>query len=844
MNIPYIDNKHDVSSKQSSKWQARSSTHYKLLRFLPLLCIGLGMLSPCFSANAQTVRSIGPFDVTFYNSGQGDEGGTGSLDWTGQEIEDITSCIATWASRITNTPGRQVKLHLFWNSLGGNILGETSSPDVGDGTTSWTDTERVWRTGVNLSASTSYDARMAFSTGVNWNIGPGTPSFSQYDYRSVITHEIGHTLGFDSTYNPTSDTFSSQGLSVWDKNLVDNAGNHPVAGGTGTPHNFNQVANPVFFTGSNAVANYGGNVPVYAPNPYQSGSSMSHLDQTLLPNALMRPAFGAGNSTRAPTALEWEIMKDLGWSVVGVKSWTKGAATLNWSDTPNWSPSGLPDPTWNVSFSTSGLTTGDTINLGGNQTINSLSIDSTASFTIGGSSGTLNLDSGYITRSTASSGTQTIARPLVVGSNTVWDIAGSGSLTIAGSLSAANSITKISTGMVVLAGSSNVPNNLIIDDGDLTLAPGGALTVANISGNSGALNFDGGTLNLTGTNNLHLFGIRVGKNGVGSFTLLPGKILTTDSFLTVGRDSGGQGTFTNQGGTVNASTKIVVGTNIGSSGHYIQQASPNPGDPLPSTTVVGSTYVGSFTGSTGGTGLIEMTSGTFNTSGIETGYGGIGTFSQSGGIVTVNGSVDLAFAGQGTYNLTGGSLILSSLTMGTGTPAFNFGGGTMQASASFASSVPLTLTGINGNATIDTLGNNVSLSGSVSGSGGLTKLGTGTLTFASINSADYLGATTISAGKLQLSALSTSTFNLHAITGNGALAVGSGASASTLAADSINVGTLSLGIGSRITINPIPGGPLASTANLTVVPEPSTAVLLLLAGLFGVFYCGYRRYCQ
>ncbi len=112
--------------------------------------------------------------------------------------------------------------------------------------------------------------------------------------------------------------------------------------------------------------------------------------------------------------------------------------------------------------------------------------------------------------------------------------------------------------MVVLAGSANIPGNINIDNGDWTLASGGALTVNNITGLLGSLNFDGGTLNLTGTNNLHLYGIRVGKDGVGSFTLLSGKSFTADVFLTIGRDSGGQGTFTNQS-TVIASTNLVRG---------------------------------------------------------------------------------------------------------------------------------------------------------------------------------------------------------------------------------------------------------------------------------------------
>jgi PEP-CTERM motif len=840
MRVLLFLNRHDASLKIASdktplQWPAKDVSCIKAIFHWLAFCAVLYAFAVISSANAQTVRNIGPFQVSFYNSGDpGDEGGASSQNWTGPEIEDITSCIATWASGITNAPGRQIKLHLFWNSLGSNILGQTSNPSVGNGTVSWSDTERVWRTGVNLSASQSYDARISLSTGINWNIGSAAPLSNQYDLRSVITHELGHTLGFDSTYDPSTDKFSSNGLSAWDNLLTDSSsgGNRPSVGGTGTPGNFNQIANPVYFTGPLAEAAYGAYlganvstpVPVYAPNPYQDGSSMSHLNQSSLPDALMRPAFGNGASTRSPLPLEWAIMQDLGWTVAGVKSWTNGAGTLNWGNTSNWGPSGLPDSSSNVTFTSSGLTNGNTINMGGNRTINALSIDSTVNFTIGGGSGALTLNSGYITRTIASSGTQTISQPLVVSANstianTVWDISGSGNLTIAGSLTVSNSITaltKVGTGMIVLAGTSTVPGTLNIDDGDLTLNSGAALTVNNIAGAGGALNFDGGTLNLTGTNVLHLYGVRVGKDATGAFTLLPGKTLTTDVFLTIGRDNGGQGTFTNQGGTVNATTKIVVGTNSGSNGHYIQQSSPNPGDPLPITNVgTGTTYVGSYLGASGGVGLLEMKSGTFTTAGLETGFTGTGTFTQSGGAVTVTGTLDIAYQAQGTYNLTGGTLLLSSLTKGTGAAAFNFGGGIMKASSSFSSNVPLTLTGIGGDSTIDTQTNTVTFSGNVSGSGGLKKIGAGTLA---------------------LAPPSISPDNLHTISGIGTLVVGNGLTASLLTADSINISTLTISAGSAVTINPIPGGPVSISTPLNPVPEPSTLLILLSAVLFSVAF--------
>ena len=75
------------------------------------------------------------------------------------------------------------------------------------------------------------------------------------------------------------------------------------------------------------------------------------------------------------------------------------------------------------------------------------------------------------------------------------------------------------------------------------------------------------------------------------------------------------------------------------------------------------------------------------------------------------------------------------------------------------------------------------------------------------------------------------------ITGNGSISVEHD---TALAAQSISTGTLTLAPGARITILPIQGGPTAGHASLTAVPEPSTLVLLSLAGLVGLCRMYYR----
>ena len=90
-------------------------------------------------------------------------------------------------------------------------------------------------------------------------------------------------------------------------------------------------------------------------------------------------------------------------------------------------------------------------------------------------------------------------------------------------------------------------------------------------------------------------------------------------------------------------------------------------------------YIGYNFGSIGtynisGTGL-------FNTK-TYIGYSGMGTLNQSGGTITSS----LLYIGynsgsNGTYNFTGGTLITGSIYKGSGSFAFNFGGGTLKASS-------------------------------------------------------------------------------------------------------------------------------------------------------------------
>ncbi len=223
----------------------------------------------------------------------------------------------------------------------------------------------------------------------------------------------------------------------------------------------------------------------------------------------------------------------------------------------------------------------------------------------------------------------------------------------------------------------------------------------------------------------------------------------------------GSGSFTQSGGS-NSLSNLYLGVNTGSGGTYNLSGS---GLLSATTEVIGFSGSGNFTQS-GGThsisgnlyfAYLDGSSGTYSLSAgglLATpseyiGYSGSGSFTQSGGTHSA-GSLLLAqnAASAGTYNLNGGSLAVSGLAQGAGSAAFNFGGGTLGAVAPWTSSVNLNMSGIGGPGTVDATGGNISLSGVLSGSGGLTKVGAGMLTVSGSN--QYSGATTVSGGTLQI----------------------------------------------------------------------------------------------
>lgn len=288
-----------------------------------MLCAMCMSLIGSTRAIAVSTLSFGAFDVSFYNTGDTDGYATSSATWTMEQMMDVGAGVQAWSLGIVNTPGRQVRMNVHWQDFTGPTLGSSASFRVANGTTMWNLGEYVWREGYDPgTTSLGFDTVVVYDTdaaGIGWNFGAGYGA--GIDFRSVTAHEVGHSLGWQSGCAQTSDKFGlfgtdSVGLTAWDKNLVDSIGNKPVSGGLGIPDNFNETDNPIFWDGPAATGIYASDVPIFAPEPFAQGSSLSHLDEGAFGNLLMSPYLAAGQTNRTVSNLEWAMMDDMGWNIV------------------------------------------------------------------------------------------------------------------------------------------------------------------------------------------------------------------------------------------------------------------------------------------------------------------------------------------------------------------------------------------------------------------------------------------------------------------------------------------------------------------------------------------------
>ncbi|MFN8532519.1 MAG: hypothetical protein U0556_03130 [Dehalococcoidia bacterium] len=158
----------------------------------------------------------------------------------------------------------------------------------------------------------------------DWYFGTdGRPGSEQFDFVSVVLHELAHGLGFAGSAFEDSGAFY-YGLTndwpiIYDRYVRNAAGNPILSFPSGSAALGSQLTGGNLFFNAPATnaANGGAPARLYAPSPWRQGSSYSHLDETTFGrgtvNSLMTPFIGRGEAIHNPGAVTLAMLGDMGW---------------------------------------------------------------------------------------------------------------------------------------------------------------------------------------------------------------------------------------------------------------------------------------------------------------------------------------------------------------------------------------------------------------------------------------------------------------------------------------------------------------------------------------------------
>jgi len=275
-----------------------------------------------------------------------------------------------WSQYLTSTV--PIKVEISFEAFGPGLLG-TGLPNHRQNFTNAPMSDVWYPTSLaNAFAGTEVnpgevDMHLFFNSDINWYYETdGNPSSSQFDFVSVLLHEVVHGLGGVSlVYRengigcngciPVADlglpdpSFewpnSFEGHpSAWDLFLVDGNGSHLidtlVFPDQSTTLGDALVSNDIYFSGSNAIFANNGNQPkIYAPATYAYGSSINHFDENSYPpssgNALFTP-FSSGNEVNhLPGPMLLGALMDIGWNIELNRQYVDVDATGN-NDGSSW----------------------------------------------------------------------------------------------------------------------------------------------------------------------------------------------------------------------------------------------------------------------------------------------------------------------------------------------------------------------------------------------------------------------------------------------------------------------------------------------------------------------------
>ena len=184
--------------------------------------------------------------------------------------------------------------------------------------------------GTNLFPGTFHINANFSSTFPTWYFGTdANPGPGQAGFVTVVLHELGHGLGFFSSFGVDGmngsfgiDFSGTPVPAIFDKFVENSSGTSLIDTGVfGNPSTELEMAltgGDLVFDGPLASTGNGGSAPdLFAPDPFVTASSISHLDEDTYPlgnaNALMTPTVFTSEANHAPGPVTLGLFQDMGW---------------------------------------------------------------------------------------------------------------------------------------------------------------------------------------------------------------------------------------------------------------------------------------------------------------------------------------------------------------------------------------------------------------------------------------------------------------------------------------------------------------------------------------------------
>jgi hypothetical protein len=243
------------------------------------------------------------------------------------------AAVTVWESLVISS--RPIHVNARWINLGsGGVLGSAGPSNI------FLLDDNRWYPTALAEALCSCDANSSDAPDIDadfnkvfedWYLGTdGNPESDQYDFYTVVLHELGHGLGFGGSFDSTGTSaeygYYDGATNKYRPMVFDVLQYDQITGGKQLVKYPNHSSTlkaqltdgSVFFGGSNTVATLGERAALYAPSPWNPGSSNAHLDESAFPggtvNALMTPFLSNGEVIHDPGPVTLAVFRDIGWT--------------------------------------------------------------------------------------------------------------------------------------------------------------------------------------------------------------------------------------------------------------------------------------------------------------------------------------------------------------------------------------------------------------------------------------------------------------------------------------------------------------------------------------------------